>query len=62
MSQYRPTLVPLQDLEIAADFSVLVGFQELLDILRASDHARVCLSSSTGKMIFVPEHMNSCTE
>ena len=52
----------IQDLEIAADFTVTVGPWELLEGLRASDHARVELPSPTGKMIFVPDLMRESVE
>ncbi|CAI8049832.1 Mitogen-activated protein kinase kinase kinase 4 [Geodia barretti] len=51
-----------KDLEIAADFTVTVGPGELLEGLRASDHARVELPSPTGKMVFVPDLMRESVE
>ena len=55
-------IVSVQDLEIAADFSVEVNINELLSVLKASDHTRVVLPNQTGKMIFVPEHMADSVE
>lgn len=46
----------LQDLEIAADFTIGTSIPELFDILKASDHVRVLLPhQKVDKMIFVPE-------
>ena len=58
----RPPRLPPQDLEIAADFAVVVEPQELMDVLKASDHTQVVIPNLTGKMVFVPEHMTDSVE
>lgn len=46
----------MQDLEIAADFRIMINIPELFNILKASDHVQVVLPhQKVDKMIFVPE-------
>ncbi|KAK7107487.1 mitogen-activated protein kinase kinase kinase 4-like isoform X2 [Littorina saxatilis] len=46
-----------KDLEIAADFNVVVTMRELFDKLKATDHVRVRAPLSAGYMMFVPQRI-----
>ena len=60
MPSFMP--LPVQDLVIAADFAVDVEAQELMDVLKASDHTQVVIPNLTGKMVFVSEKMTDSVE